>query len=77
MPSRGRLGSAALRSPACKHAILCDKLSITDKTKISHLITRISDVKKRDDKLDDQKLDNEKLVYQQSGANLQDKDAEP
>lgn len=38
---------------------LCDKLSITDKTKISHLITRISDDKKVGDrKLDDRKLDN-------------------
>jgi hypothetical protein len=37
---------------------LCDKLSINDEREISHLITRISDVKK----LDDQKLDDEKLV---------------
>jgi len=41
---------------------LCDRLSITDKTKIRHLITRISDDKKLDDKkLDDEKLDDEKL----------------
>jgi hypothetical protein len=41
---------------------LCDKLSITDKTKISHLITRISDDKTLDDKkLDDKKLDSKKL----------------
>lgn len=36
---------------------LCDKLSITDKTKISHLITRISD----DNKLDGKKLNGKKL----------------
>ncbi|KAH6667478.1 hypothetical protein B0J14DRAFT_602392 [Halenospora varia] len=46
---------------------LCDRLSITDETKIRHLITRISDDKKLDDKkmddkkLDDKKLDDEKL----------------
>ena len=41
---------------------LCDKLSITDETKIRHLITRISDDKKLDDKkLDDKKLDNKKV----------------
>src|SRR5688572_20018270 len=44
---------------------LCDKLSITDETKIRHLITRISDDKKLDDKkLDDEKLDDKKLDEQ-------------
>jgi hypothetical protein len=42
---------------------LCDSLSITDETKIIHLITRISDDKKLDDKkLDDKKLDDKELV---------------
>ena len=41
---------------------LCDSLSITDETKIIHLITRISDDKKLDDKkLDDKKVDDKKL----------------
>jgi hypothetical protein len=40
---------------------LCDRLSITDETKIRHLITRISDDKKLDDKKMDKKLDDEKL----------------
>ena len=41
---------------------LCDKLSITDKTKIRHLITRISDNKKiNDKKVDDRKVDDKKV----------------
>jgi hypothetical protein len=41
---------------------LCDSLSITDETKIIHLITRISDNKKLDDKeLDDKKVDDKKV----------------
>lgn len=41
---------------------LCDSLSITDQTKIIHLITRISDDKKLDNKeLDDKKVDNKKV----------------
>ncbi|KAL5319102.1 hypothetical protein ACEPPN_014172 [Leptodophora sp. 'Broadleaf-Isolate-01'] len=41
---------------------LCNSLSITNKTKIVHLITRISDDKKLDDKkLDDKKVENKKM----------------
>jgi hypothetical protein len=41
---------------------LCDSLSITDETKIIHLIMRISDDKKLDDKkLDNKKVDNKKV----------------
>jgi len=42
---------------------LCDRLSITGKTKIRHLITRISDGKKVDgnSKVDDKKVDGEKV----------------
>lgn len=41
---------------------LCDRLSIADKTKIRHLITRIEDNKKLDNKkLDDKKVDNKKV----------------
>jgi hypothetical protein len=40
---------------------LCDKLSITDKTKVRHLITRISDDRKVDDKKIDDKVDDGKV----------------